>query len=386
LTFPVTAAQLMASEVRDQPVTPRQDHAPQKAAMANQSMRAKAILSAVYREHRLLLWICVIYIVGGGAALAWLDRDWPIRLTSGRLPFWWAVASLLWLFWQYLRDPRRVRKITSPERVAGAVLVVLLVEPVQITLQALKQAIGHVAGFPWDPWLHSVDLTLHGTEPWRLYARVLPDWSWVRAIDLLYVAWAFLLLGFLLWASWSHVRHLRQRALVACFLMFMSGATLAAWAGASAGPCYYEFVAPPSSPVPYGELLARLDAFDSSNSGLAARSLQRWLWDLHAHDRAGTFSGVSAMPSLHVAMAVLCALIGWQRSRIAGVLLAGYAAIIQLGSVLLAWHYAVDGYVGAVIAIACWVGAKMLLEREGTQIPQDGKPRRSWTPRRGLYM
>jgi glycerol-3-phosphate dehydrogenase len=74
---------------------------------------------------------------------------------------------------------------------------------------------------------------------------------------LFYVSWAFLLLGFLFWASWSHVRPLRQRALVACFLMFMSGATLAAWVGASAGPCFYEFVAAPSSRQKDGEAIGR---------------------------------------------------------------------------------------------------------------------------------
>jgi hypothetical protein len=28
--------------------------------------------------------------------------------------------------------------------------------------------------------------------------------------------------------------------------------------------------------------------------------------------------------------------------------------LIQVGSVVLAWHYAVDGYLGAVLAIVCW--------------------------------
>ena len=75
------------------------------------------------------------------------------------------------------------------------------------------------------------------------------------------------------------------------------------------------------------------------------------------------------MPSLHVAMAVLCALIGWHRSRIAGMLLTGYAVVIQFGSVILAWHYAVDGYIGAGVAIVSWVGAKVLLKRSDRLLP-----------------
>ena len=37
-------------------------------------------------------------------------------------------------------------------------------------------------------------------------------------------------------------------------------------------------------------------------------------------------------------------------SRLLGGLLALYAAAIQVGSVVLAWHYAVDGYFGAILA------------------------------------
>lgn len=325
-------------------------------------------MSAVYLEHRVLVWMGLAHLICGGAALAWMGRPWPIRLTSGWLPLLWVVSSLLWLFWQYLRHPRRVRAILSAERVMGAILVLLLIEPLQITFQALKQSIGPVVGFPLDPWLSRADLLLHGTAPWRLYARLLPDWSWVAAIDVLYLCWGFAVIGFLFWASWSHVRPLRQRALVAFLLLAIGGATLGAWAGASAGPCYYEFVTPPTASNPYDELLARLDAVGSGQEELFARTMQRGLWDVQVRDQPATFSGVSAMPSLHVGNAVLLALIAWRRSKIAGVLMTGYAVVIQIGSVVLAWHYAIDGYVGAMLAVGSWIGAGMLLG-QGRTLP-----------------
>jgi hypothetical protein len=318
-------------------------------------------LESVYLEHRALLWITAAYLLGGGVALAWLDRPWPIRLTNGGMPVVWAIASLIWLLFQYLRHPRHARAILTRERVLGAILVMLLIEPVQITFQALKQAIGHVVGFPWDPWLHEADLLLHRTEPWRMYARVLPDWSWIRAIDVLYVTWLLLFLLFLFWASWSHRRLLRQQALIAFLLLTTIGATLGAWTGASAGPCYYSFVTPHSSPGPYDELLLRLDSFGSNGTGLIARQAQNWLWGVHVDDQTANYSGVSAMPSLHVGMAVLFALVAWERYMPLGIVMTAYAAMIQLGSVLLGWHYAVDGYVGALLAVACWMGARQVL-------------------------
>jgi hypothetical protein len=57
---------------------------------------------------------------------------------------------------------------------------------------------------------------------------------------------------------------------------------------------------------------------------------------------------------MHVAMAVLIALVAWARHRAAGAALWLYAAVIMVGSVALAWHYAVDGYVGGLMAWATW--------------------------------
>lgn len=51
--------------------------------------------------------------------------------------------------------------------------------------------------------------------------------------------------------------------------------------------------------------------------------------------------GISAFPSMHVAMAVLFALYATRRSRLAGLLMWAFAAIIMVGSVVLGWHYAV---------------------------------------------
>ena len=38
-----------------------------------------------------------------------------------------------------------------------------------------------------------------------------------------------------------------------------------------------------------------------------------------------------------------------------------YAVVIQIGSVILGWHYAVDGYVGALLTVLCWSAAGALV-------------------------
>ena len=65
--------------------------------------------------------------------------------------------------------------------------------------------------------------------------------------------------------------------------------------------------------------------------------------------------GISAMPSLHVAMAALYAAVGWRVNRLAGLLLCIYVLIVQLGAVHLGWHYLVDGLAGIALGWLFWV-------------------------------
>ena len=60
------------------------------------------------------------------------------------------------------------------------------------------------------------------------------------------------------------------------------------------------------------------------------------------------------MPSLHIAITVLFALVGWRINRYVGILLTAYVVITQIGAVILGWHYAVDGYVSILLTILIW--------------------------------
>ena len=75
------------------------------------------------------------------------------------------------------------------------------------------------------------------------------------------------------------------------------------------------------------------------------------------------FGGISAMPSIHVAMAMIFMLTGWRANKLLGIVLTLYALIIQIGSILLAWHYAIDGYFSIVFTILIWNVIGKLLEK-----------------------
>jgi membrane-associated phospholipid phosphatase len=120
---------------------------------------------------------------------------------------------------------------------------------------------------------------------------------------------------------------------------------------ASMGPCYYPTFAQESGP--YAPLMRYLREAGEVVP-VWSLNVQQMLWDSYQNNKAGIGSGISAMPSMHVATAVLMALFGWRFSRKAGIALTLYAVVIMIGSVHLGWHYALDGYVGALGALIVW--------------------------------
>jgi membrane-associated phospholipid phosphatase len=309
------------------------------------------VATSVLDEHHVVLTLATGYIAIGGLVLTILGRPWAIQIMNWWLATVWALLSVPWLVWQLIRG--RLRAAIAPQRLGGVLVVALLALPVQITFQSLKQSIGPVLGFRNDEWLHRFDVTIHGGAPWQWLGPIVADPGWIRFIDRLYLLWFAGLITFVVWAGWTKFRVLRQRALVSLLLLWIGGGTIGAWAASSVGPCYYREVV--QGPNPYEQLLAQLDSYESPP--VRSRMSQLRLWETRRADQWAQFAGISAMPSMHVALAVLFALVAWQCSRVLGLLLWGYALIIQVGSVVLAWHYAIDGYVGALVAIICWLAA-----------------------------
>ena len=76
--------------------------------------------------------------------------------------------------------------------------------------------------------------------------------------------------------------------------------------------------------------------------------------------------GLMALPSLHVAAVTLYVLYGWGEGRFVRWLTIIYALLIFIGSVTTGWHYAIDGYAAAVIAlVACYFADWLQKHLEG---------------------
>ena len=316
----------------------------------------RPVLKRLWYDHWILLTVALTYVaIGGYVQTEVLGRRWPIRLTSEWFATIWVWGSTIWLLTHVAARRWRRRTRLSADQVLGAVLLATLAVPVQITFQSLKQSLGRTRGFPWDARLAALDEALHGGPAWHWYEFILGWPTLLKSLDLLYVAWFATLLATVIWLCWTRLRALRRRALLALLLLWIGAGTIGGWVFASAGPCYTAASNPGAA-----ELLARLDA---TQSAVIARTAQWNVWENMQRDRWVTFGGVSAMPSLHVGLAVLLALIVWRRNRWLGAGLSLYAVLIHVGSVILGWHYAIDGYAGGLCAWGAWVAAGALVSR-----------------------
>lgn len=257
--------------------------------------------------------------------------------------------------WRGIRDS----EIFSPDRLAAACIPVLLLPLFSSVFTTFKISIPELAPFSWDPAIMRYDQMLHGGfHPWELLQPILGHPLVTSVLSYLYNFWH----GMILIVYWQmfrvEKRALRMRFLLAFVLCWAILGSLGAFVFSSAGPCYYGHVV--NGPNPFAAQMAYLQSAHElfSNRALLA---QDYLWNLYVNDKAGFGGGISAMPSLHVAVAVLVFFLARHFSRRAAWLAGGYAVIILVGSVHLGWHYALDGYIAIVGAWVAWAASGWLV-------------------------
>ncbi|QZD90393.1 phosphatase PAP2 family protein [Qipengyuania aurantiaca] len=215
-----------------------------------------------------------------------------------------------------------------------------------ITLETgsgIKKSIPEVRPFYADPFLIDVDRWIFGTDPWRI-THALCGWA-TPAIAWLYDGWHFVHIGLAVWIALSF-DEMRKIRFAICFqLSWLLLGGLTATLASSVGPIMVADFYADNSFLP---LIAELQA--SVPRVLAVKDIL-----ISTMDNPTLISGISAMPSMHVAIAVLFAL--WlqsYRKPILTVIGWAYALLIYLGSIHLGWHYATDGPVSAIFVLLVW--------------------------------
>ena len=235
------------------------------------------------------------------------------------------------------------------------VMIAFVLAPMAMSsFSAAKQAIPFVHPFSWDARLGTLFDPISGGRPlWQVLQPILGRPRITAGLDYFYDrVCTTLLVAPVVWASLLQPSQLRRRCLVSYVLVFLIVGNIFALAFSSAGPAYFGRLLP-GTPNPYAALMTYLHSLDARTPLLAVRG-QEGLWTAFQHGNVVFGWGISAMPSIHVAAAVLASLFAFKLSVRVGLFLGVVAACTFVASTALGWHYAVDGYAGALLACATW--------------------------------
>lgn len=248
--------------------------------------------------------------------------------------------------------------LSNPYMIAARLSPILMMPFFFASFSVLKMLMPRYVPFWLDePFARLDQILFFGYHPWQITHAVFTTPEATVTIDLFYSVWVLLLsvaiAGFALFAP----RTERAR-----FFLSFGGAWfflgfIGAWLGSSAGPCFLANLNSPLAPE-FAGLMQRLHAASNSMDTVAqAVEWQEMLWSGYESQTYRFGMGISAMPSLHNAIAVLYAIIAFRFGKIAGWVFTAYAIIIFIGSIHLGWHYAVDGIFSAVGMWAIWRAA-----------------------------
>ena len=226
---------------------------------------------------------------------------------------------------------------------------------------SIKSLIADIRPFYLDPYLmHADRFLLFGHDPWRVLQPVMGHPLVTKATNVIYNYWLFIKELTVFWVMLSLKKPgLRMRFFWAVVLAFSIEGTLLAVLLSSGGPCYYERIVGSEHFAPLMNYLAGI----SPENHIWALKTQDYLWNGYLARKLEFGSGISAMPSLHVASAFLLMMVGWKSNWFWKVASTAFYLSILIGSVHLAWHYAVDGYVATLITALFWFAAGKITSR-----------------------
>lgn len=197
---------------------------------------------------------------------------------------------------------------------------------------SIKPQMNYLVPFWADPLLADLDALLFLGDPYRFLGFLNSPWS----ADYYSKAWFVSVVATLLWQVCRAPSADKSTNLLAYFAIWASGPII-------------HLLLPAGGPIFY-EALGHGGRFEALVPPPETRATADYLWRTYLDRTFALGAGISAMPSLHIATVTWIALCCRGTRLFVPSCLFGLS-IFAL-SVSLGWHYALDGIVGALLALA----------------------------------
>jgi len=344
------------------------------------------------KAHALLILLCAVFFVAAFGMNLSMDRD--MGSTAGPylglvfgfiLPIAFAASLILmFLYLLIIKRPDSPTKamiafyqplLTNPQRYANALPVMGCMLLGFIAFADMKPLIPLINAYSWDESFMRLDRLVHfGQDPWRLLDPILGHPIVTQWVNYAYNIWFVIMFAFWMGAAWStrnHTQHAspegwERQFLVSFILCWIVGGMIFATLFSSMGPAFYDLVDPVNNP--YAAQMASLGAIHETHPLWAVDS-HAMLREAYLNPAPGQLSGISAMPSIHNATSTLFMLAAYRINKKFGHVMLAFLVCIILGSVHLAWHYAVDAYLGIIISLVLWKVAALMLRCQDKLLP-----------------
>ncbi|ASY62542.1 hypothetical protein SJ05684_c10850 [Sinorhizobium sojae CCBAU 05684] len=233
-------------------------------------------------------------------------------------------------------------------RGSGALVIAAVICVGMAAFWTVKFHIPLVVPFYADHALAETDRMIHFGDPWRLVHSIIPPIAMQPMLIVYFPLWLLEFIGCIALAAFHPSDRLRSRYLRSFAATYAVLGTLLAAVTASVGPIFYDQFFGEGR---FAELVLTLKQNPDARYHFFVAER---LYAAYVSGAEDIFAGISAMPSIHVAVASLNALFLTQINRWLGLAGWAFAALTLLGSVYFGWHYAVDGYVSAAAVFFFW--------------------------------
>lgn len=331
------------------------------AAAIQSEINSDRLLYAFMGFYVLAVWLVSVLIGDSGKFRPFLYISPTLSMSASSLLLILTPLAALAVAVAVQRNPtapfsellRIVRSVVGPRVVTGTLLLTMI-GVFYGAFTSAKNMLPDVFHSHWDTSLAKADrLISGGVDPSAILMAI--QGNYLTILSLVYGgAWHVLVFGLtaLVAISRSH-DYVRKQFLLATLMCWVLVGNVFAATFYSGGPSFYDLFTGDSS------------RFSDLTKSIPAVTLaeQSYLREFFKTGEIGIGSGISAFPSMHVTAATLIALLMGSMNRRLSWLGIAFVALIEIGSVRLGWHYAIDGYVGVCSAAVAWWAAGRIVAR-----------------------